>query len=109
MNQKTTISAEELCSLSGLSDRRHRQLATAGFFPPPRRGIYQFQEAISGLFRHFREMSAGQKKETVEARLKKLRLESEILVVRRDRETRQLVPRDAISTGILRTATAQKS
>src|SRR5256885_3244989 len=32
---KGTISADRLCSLTGLTDRRHRQLAKEGYFPPP--------------------------------------------------------------------------
>jgi hypothetical protein len=50
-----TISAEELCAFTGLTDRRHRQLAKSGYFPPPLRGLYQKDKTITGLFLHFRE------------------------------------------------------
>lgn len=51
-----TISADKLCELTGLSDRRHRQLAKDGYFPPPLRGQYQANATIAGLFKHFQEL-----------------------------------------------------
>ncbi len=56
--QAGNIEADRLCSLTGLTDRRHRQLAAAGYFPPPIRGQYQASKTIQGLFRHFRELLA---------------------------------------------------
>jgi len=52
------IAADRLCALTGLTDRRHRQLATAGFFPPPIKGQYQAGKTIAGLFTHFRQLLA---------------------------------------------------
>lgn len=40
----------------GLTDRRYRQLAKDGFFPPPKDGQYQFVPTIRGLFAHLRQM-----------------------------------------------------
>jgi hypothetical protein len=51
------ISASELESLTGLTDRRHRQLAIEGFFPKPRLSKYLREETIHGLFRYYRERS----------------------------------------------------
>ena len=50
-----TISAQKLCSLTGLSDMRHRQLAKAGYFPPPVRAQYRMTPTIRGLFRYYQE------------------------------------------------------
>src|SRR5687767_11675058 len=50
-----SIRADELCLLTGLTDRRLRQLATQGFYPPPDRGVYQRSETLKGLFRYYRE------------------------------------------------------
>ena len=64
------ISGAELCALTGLTDRRHRQLASAGFFPPPLRGEYQLTPTVQGLFRHFREQLAqrsGKKEKELES------------------------------------------
>jgi hypothetical protein len=51
------ISSEKLCALCGLTDRRTRQLADQGYFPPPIRGQYQTSATISGLFRYYRDFS----------------------------------------------------
>jgi hypothetical protein len=51
-----TISAEQLCSYTGLTDRRHRQLAAAGFFPPPILGRYQAGKTLLGIIRYQREL-----------------------------------------------------
>ena len=50
-----TISAQKLCSLSGLSDQRHRQLAKAGYFPPPVRAQYRMTPTIRGLFDYYQK------------------------------------------------------
>jgi hypothetical protein len=55
-----TIVATELCKLTGLTDRRHRQLAHDGYFPPPIRGKYQFEATIRGNFKYYQERSDGE-------------------------------------------------
>jgi hypothetical protein len=50
-----TITAEYLCGITGLTDRRHRQLAKAGFFPPPINGRYQGAAALVGIIRYQRQ------------------------------------------------------
>src|SRR5437667_7751758 len=75
-----TISAERLCSLSGLTDRRHRQLASQGFFPPPIRGDYQAGATIQGLLRYYREQSSRTRnqKDAIDAqKLRKLKREED--------------------------------
>ena len=55
-----SIGADRLCGLSGLTDRRHRQFAAQGFFPPPVAGEYQLNATIAGLFKYFRTASEKQ-------------------------------------------------
>lgn len=50
------VRAEELCVWTGLSDQRHRQLAKAGYFPPPIRAEYQIIPTLRGVIRHQREL-----------------------------------------------------
>ena len=50
-----TIAADKLCALTGLTDRRHRQLADQGFFPPPADGEYLLVPTLRGLFNFYRE------------------------------------------------------
>jgi phage terminase Nu1 subunit (DNA packaging protein) len=58
-SQKPTITASDLCTLTGLTDRRHRQLAAQGFFPPPLRGEYERDAVIAGMLRFYREIVSG--------------------------------------------------
>ncbi len=50
-----TLSSDKLASLTGLTDRRHRQLAKEGCFPNPERGQYQLVATLRGLFKYFQE------------------------------------------------------
>lgn len=50
-----TISAERLCEITSLTDRRHRQLAGQGYFPPPIRGLYQMERTLAGIIKYQRE------------------------------------------------------
>jgi len=52
------IHASALCSLTNLSDRRLRQLAKEGYFPPGRNGVYQKNETLKGLFKFYQEQEA---------------------------------------------------
>ena len=51
-----TIHGEKLEALTGLTDRRHRQLAKAGYFPSPVRGMYQLVATLRGMFNYYREL-----------------------------------------------------
>jgi len=55
-----TIASTQLCNLTHLTDRRHRQLAHDGYFPPPVRGKYQFVATIQGCFKYYQERSETQ-------------------------------------------------
>jgi len=52
------ISGEELCHLTGLTDKRHRQLAKQGYFPPPDNGLYDLRATFAGLVKYYREAAA---------------------------------------------------
>lgn len=67
------ISAEALCALTGLTDRRHRQIAKLGYFPPPLDGQYQQDLALQGLFRYYRELGDVRRKKRDEIDAEKLR------------------------------------
>lgn len=81
-----TISSEKLCALTGLTDRRHRQLAKEGYFPPPYRGEYQAWPAITGLFKYHREQLAkkddtlaAERAKYMKARREKAEIETALL------------------------------
>lgn len=72
-----TITADKLCALTGLTDRRHRQLAKAGYFPPPKNAEYDLALTVKGLFDYYR-----QTKETrdviLDARVKLIEAQEEL-------------------------------
>lgn len=50
-----TISAEQLCTWTSLTDRRHRQIAAKGYFPPPILGRYQVGKTLVGMLKYVTE------------------------------------------------------
>jgi hypothetical protein len=52
-----TITAAELTKLTGLTDRRFRQLANDGFSPPGKRGVYEYEATIAGLFKFYQSLN----------------------------------------------------
>ena len=74
------ISAEKLCALTGLTDRQHRNIAKAGFFPPPVDGQYQTVPTLRGMFKYYREMgerTRNRKDAIDEQKLRALKRENE--------------------------------
>ena len=55
-----TIASAQLCNLTHLTDRRHRQLAKDGYFPSPVRGKYQFVATIQGVFTYYQQRSESE-------------------------------------------------
>lgn len=83
------ISGEELCLLTGFTDRWHRKVADKGYFPPPTNGKYKFVATLQGLFKYQRELTE-RSKESLAAKQelfldKKIeRAEHEIAVAKKD-------------------------
>lgn len=95
---EATIHADKLCALTGLTDRRHRQLAKAGYFPPPAMSEYQLAPTIKGMFQYYREQKAKQKssKERIDkARAEKLEIGNETL-------KRELLPAEEVRRDVTR-------
>lgn len=86
-----TIDGKTLSDLTGLSDRRHRQLAEAGHFPPPTRGKYDLVATLKGLFKYYRTAIVKKADGIDAARLKKLNVEIEILILDRDTKAGLLI------------------
>ena len=90
----TTIAGQQLTDISGLTDRRHRQLADAGHFPPPNRGAYQTGETLRGLFKYYKTTVAARADGLDAARLAKLNVETELLCLERDKKSGNLISCD---------------
>lgn len=55
MAESNTIAGPQMAKLSGLTERRLRELASEGCFPKPAEGQYQLVPTIQGLLRYYRE------------------------------------------------------
>ena len=55
MAEGNTIAGAQMAKLSGLTERRLRELAAEGFFPKPNDGKFQLVPTIQGLLRYYRE------------------------------------------------------
>jgi phage terminase Nu1 subunit (DNA packaging protein) len=83
------ISGEQLCTLTGLSDRRHRQLAKDGYFPHPIKGQYQLTLTLQGMFRYYRDLQGRSNDEFALERLRKTRAEANLAEIRLAKERKE--------------------
>lgn len=93
-----TISAENLCALTGLTDRRHRQLASQGFFPPPIQGQYQLTATIKGVLRFYRELHQKRDKTMAVKRATKLDNENTLLQIQIADRQRRFIPVELVES-----------
>jgi len=87
--EPATITADRLAEITGLTDRRHRQLADAGYIPHPKRGVYHMEKALAGFIRYLSEKAkkAGGDIKAEQLLLTKARREStehELAISRRE-------------------------
>jgi hypothetical protein len=81
------ISSKKLASITGLTDRRHRQLADQGYFPAPIRGLYETTATLSGLFRYYHELARKKndklkQEQTALTKARRERAEEELAILR---------------------------
>lgn len=91
INEADTLSGDELIAITTLTDRRHRQLAKAGFFPSPINGRYKALATLRGLFTHFRKLAADHVDEFDQERLKKLKAERFLAEVAAEKEAGTII------------------
>ena len=96
MADAQTITGEQLCTLTGLTDRRHRQLAKDGYFPPPIKGQYQMTDSIQGMFRYYRELQHRGNDEFAMERLRKTRAEANLAEIRLAKERKDALDRHSV-------------
>lgn len=90
MATKKTVTGSELETMTGLSERRLRQLADAGHIPQPTKGSWSHPDTIKAVVTHYRTRKADSPLNA--ARLKKLETETELLAVQLAEEQGRLVP-----------------
>ena len=89
------ISAAELEELTGLTDRRHRQLAAQGHFPKPRDGAYETAATIKGMFAYFRNRVSN-RSHLEEAETRKRLAEAELKEMELAERKRDYLPREDV-------------
>lgn len=92
-----TITGEQLEVLTGLTDRRLRQLAKAGYYPAPTKGLYQQALTIRGLFKYYREDHHNTNRTLNDAKLTKLRADAEMAELKLAEAKRNVIGREAVS------------
>ena len=102
------ISGEKLCTYTGLSDRRHRQLAAEGYFPVPVESMYDLGKTVSGIIRYYREAQGKSKLNLNELKAGKLERENKKLDFDIERISGQTVGIAALSEFMLRVSTKLK-
>lgn len=96
MADETTISGDDLCKLSGLTDRRHRQLADQGLFPAPVLGRYELAPTIRGLLSHYRAQAEKKTDALAAEQLRQARADADLAEMRRDERAKKLFPADQV-------------
>lgn len=51
------LAAETLEAWTGLTDRRHRQIAEEGYFPAPVGGVYDLAKTVAGMIAFYRDQA----------------------------------------------------
>ena len=100
-----TLTSEKLCALTGMTDRRHRQIAAEGFFPPPVKGEYQLSATIKGMFQYYRDQSKRKTQTDEEIKGERLRK----LKIANDASLRDLIPAEEVRLDVTRGFTELKT
>jgi hypothetical protein len=95
--RQLTITGDQIEGLTGLTDRRLRQLAKAGYFPPPERGQYQYAATIRGLFKYYREDHHNTSRTLNDAKLSKLKADAEMSKLKVQQARKETIPRQQVS------------
>lgn len=96
MSETETISCAELASLTGLTDRRHRQIADLGYMAPPVDGRWPRDETISGLFKYYREHKRKDSSNLESEKIRKTKAEADLAEAKVRAIERKHVPVDAV-------------
>jgi len=96
MSETETISSAELSALTGLTDRRHRQIADLGYMAPPDGGRWPREETISGLFKYYREHKRKDSSNLESEKIRKTKAEADLVTAKVRAIERKHVPIDAV-------------
>lgn len=88
-----TISLGQLCSLTGLSDQRHRQIAQAGFFPASENGAWRTEVTLAGMIRYYRDLATKRSDDMSAEQLRQARADADVSEMKRDQRRGELFER----------------
>ena len=91
------ITGEKLESFTGLTDRRHRQIAKAGYFPPPKDGMYDGNLAIRGVFKYYSETRGDDTRNLAEEKYMKLRADRQLAELKLSEGQKSVIPIAAVT------------
>lgn len=87
------IAWAELEGVTGLSDRRHRQLAKDGHFPAPDNGQYDLMAVIKGLLKFYRETHVSARTTLNDVKQENTVKKNRLLDLQIAKEERRMIPR----------------
>jgi len=99
-----TIDGDTLRSLTGLTDRRHRQMSDEGFFPKPINGLYQYAPTLRGILRFYREWKDRAAGDLASQKLKKLSAEAALAELKLEVQRGETMPLDEMGEFVARLA-----
>ena len=109
MDSTTTITAEELSNLTGLTNRRHQQLAADGYFQHAIGKDYLLAQTLTGIFKYFREHNQRTKEKLTNTKDEKTQKEIRLLDMKIAEQERQSVKRSDVSKLLLHVSSKQKA
>lgn len=108
-DSKETISAEELCVLTELSDRQHRNIAAAGNFPLPIDGKYQFWLTMRGLLKYYREKNTRTKEGAQNTNAEYKKVQTRLLLLEEAQKLKKMVDRSDVDALLSSMGSLQKA
>ena len=102
MAEPFTISGEKMESFTGLTDRRHRQIAKAGYFPSPKDGMYDGNLAIRGMFKYYAETRGEEKQNLSQEKYLKLKADRQLAELKLSQGRAEVVGADDVADALRR-------
>ena len=91
MSNVLRITSEQIENLSGLTDRRIRQIAKEGYFNPPVNGEYEQIATVRGLFKYYRETRERTNNHLADEKLAKAKIDRQISELKLKQQMNELI------------------
>lgn len=71
------IDRKTLCEISGLTDRRHRQMVVEGILPPLEKNSFPLVATMKGLLAHYQTMNSELREKKLHEEIRKLQIQND--------------------------------